>query len=51
MAHELGLQVIAEGVEHQDQLDFLREHRCDAIQGFLFSKPMELDELLRRLRF
>jgi len=50
MGHELGLQVIAEGVEHQDQLEFLREHHCDAIQGFLFSKPMELDDLLRRLR-
>ena len=51
MARELGLQVIAEGVEHQDQLEFLREHHCDAIQGFLFSKPMELDDLLERLRF
>src|SRR3954452_21491305 len=50
MAHELGLQVIAEGVEHQEQLDFLREHHCDAIQGFLFSRPMELDDLLRRLQ-
>ena len=50
MAQELGLQVIAEGVEHREQLDFLREHRCDAIQGFLFSRPMELDDLLRLLR-
>ena len=44
MAHEIGLDVIAEGVERQEQLDFLRDYGCEYIQGFLFSKPMELDE-------
>jgi EAL domain-containing protein (putative c-di-GMP-specific phosphodiesterase class I) len=43
MAHSLGLSVIAEGVETQQQLDFLREHDCDEIQGFWLSQP--LDEL------
>ncbi|MBS0462113.1 MAG: EAL domain-containing protein [Proteobacteria bacterium] len=40
MAHSLGLTVIAEGVETQDQLDFLREHACDEIQGFWLSQPL-----------
>ena len=40
LAHELGLKVIAEGVENEEQLAFLREHRCEFIQGFLFSEPM-----------
>ena len=42
LAHELGLQVIAEGVEHREQLEFLRDEGCEAVQGFLFSRPMEV---------
>jgi EAL domain-containing protein (putative c-di-GMP-specific phosphodiesterase class I) len=41
MAHSLGLSVIAEGVETQQQLDFLREHDCDEIQGFWLSQPLD----------
>jgi len=41
MAHTLRLVVVAEGVETEDQLAFLRHHRCDEIQGFLFSPPVE----------
>ncbi len=46
LAHNLGLGVIAEGVETEDQLEFLRRHRCDTYQGFFFSRP--LPELLVR---
>ena len=41
MAHSLGLSVIAEGVETQQQLDFLRERDCDEIQGFWLSQPLD----------
>jgi diguanylate cyclase (GGDEF)-like protein/PAS domain S-box-containing protein len=40
MAHGLGLQVVAEGVETQVQLDFLSDHRCDEIQGYLISPAL-----------
>ena len=41
MAHSLELKVVAEGVETLGQLDFLRSHACDRLQGFLFSRPLE----------
>ncbi len=44
VAHLLGMKVLAEGVETEEQRDFLREAGCDLLQGFLFSKPVKLDE-------
>lgn len=46
MAHSLGLRVLAEGVETRDQLDFLREHGCEEVQGFLLSRPLSADQFL-----
>jgi diguanylate cyclase (GGDEF)-like protein/PAS domain S-box-containing protein len=40
LGHTLGLSVVAEGVETAEQLSFLRAHRCDIGQGYLFAKPM-----------
>ncbi|MEM7081968.1 MAG: EAL domain-containing protein [Pseudomonadota bacterium] len=51
MAHKLNLQVVAEGVECETQVDYLREHRCEQVQGFLFSKaipPNEFEALVHR---
>jgi EAL domain-containing protein (putative c-di-GMP-specific phosphodiesterase class I) len=45
MAHSLDLEVVAEGVETQEQLSFLQMHRCDLIQGFFFSAPLSVDEM------
>lgn len=41
MAHIMDMKVIAEGVENEDQLAFLRKHGCDIGQGYLFSKPLD----------
>jgi len=49
LAHELEMKVIAEGVEHDDQLKMLADCGCDYIQGFLFSKPMPVEEFEREL--
>lgn len=48
MARQLGLTVIAEGVETKEQLEFLRSQECDQIQGFLFSKPVSAADYERR---
>ncbi|MBM4202262.1 MAG: EAL domain-containing protein, partial [Gammaproteobacteria bacterium] len=48
MAHRLGLQAVAEGVESEAQLDFLRSEGCDAYQGYLCSAPLPPDEFERR---
>jgi EAL domain-containing protein (putative c-di-GMP-specific phosphodiesterase class I) len=50
MAKSLNLKVIAEGVEDQAQMTFLRAHHCDEIQGYYFSKPLMADELADKLR-
>jgi len=45
LGHKLNLKVIAEGVETEQQLGFLRENDCDEMQGFHFSKPVSSDEI------
>ena len=50
MAKSLNLKVIAEGVEDEAQMSFLRAHHCDEIQGYYFSKPLLADEFAAKLR-
>jgi diguanylate cyclase (GGDEF)-like protein len=49
MAHSLRMSVVAEGVEHQNQFDLLREEGCDEFQGYYCRPPLEESELLRFL--
>jgi len=50
IAHDMKLRVIAEGVETEGQATFLRNHHCDEMQGYLFSKPVPAEEFEQLLR-
>ena len=50
MAQQLGLNVVAEGVETKEQLEFLRLHGCNQIQGYLCSKPLSAEQFAVLLR-
>jgi diguanylate cyclase (GGDEF)-like protein/PAS domain S-box-containing protein len=50
MAHSLRLKTVAEGVETREQLEFLRRHDCDEIQGYYFSPPLPIDALVAMLQ-
>lgn len=45
MAHSLNIHVIAEGVETSQQIEFLKKHNCDEVQGYYFSHPIPADEV------
>jgi EAL domain-containing protein (putative c-di-GMP-specific phosphodiesterase class I) len=49
MAHSLNIKTIAEGVETQEQLDFLRSKDCDRYQGFFFSEAVSAEDLEKLL--
>lgn len=50
LGHNLGLKVVAEGVETEQQLAFLRENGCDELQGYLFGEPVCAEEFAKMLR-
>ncbi len=49
MAHKLGHFVVVEGIEHEKQLEYLRENDCDKIQGYLMSKPLDKEDAIELL--
>ncbi len=49
LAHSLSLEVVAEGVETFEQIEFLREHGCDQVQGYFFSPPLPVAEFEKML--
>ena len=51
MAHSLGMQVCAVGVENQQQLDYLKERKCDLVQGYMFSSAVSAGEVSQKLVF
>ena len=50
LAHNLNLKVVAEGVETREELEFLKAHNCDIIQGYYFAKPIPLHEFAAFLK-
>ncbi|QJR79862.1 EAL domain-containing protein [Alteromonas pelagimontana] len=50
IAHNLGLKVVAEGVEHEKQLTILRRYECEMLQGYLYSKPLNAERFEKLLR-
>jgi EAL domain-containing protein (putative c-di-GMP-specific phosphodiesterase class I) len=50
MAHKLGYCAIAEGVECESQLQYLKDNNCDKIQGYLIGKPLDEKETLELLK-
>jgi diguanylate cyclase (GGDEF)-like protein/PAS domain S-box-containing protein len=49
LAHNMSLNVVAEGVEYQNQADWLRERGCDQVQGFFYAKPMSAEQIEQHL--
>ena len=49
LAHNLGIEVVAEGVETEEQLSFLKNHRCNFAQGYLISRPIPVSDLEKAL--
>lgn len=48
LAKRLGMSIVAEGIETREQVDFLKEQKCDLIQGYYFAKPMPVEEFEKK---
>ena len=49
LVHQIGISVVAEGIENEIQLEYLKNHECDLIQGFLWGKPLNDEEVIKLL--
>lgn len=47
LAHKLGMNVVAEGIEEEEQLEKLRNSGCDMVQGYIYSKPLPGEEFIQ----
>jgi EAL domain-containing protein (putative c-di-GMP-specific phosphodiesterase class I) len=50
ISRKLGHCIIAEGVEHEEQLNYLKENNCDRIQGYIISEPLDEEEAIEFLK-
>lgn len=50
MAKQLGLEIVAEGVEHQEEADLLTKEGCDYLQGYLYSPPVPIEQLMEMIK-
>lgn len=50
LAHNIGLHVVAEGVEHQEQFELLQSYKCELLQGYFISKPVNYEEIIRTIQ-
>ena len=50
LAHNIGLHVVAEGVEHQEQFEMLQSYKCELLQGYFISKPVNYEEIIRTIQ-
>jgi EAL domain-containing protein (putative c-di-GMP-specific phosphodiesterase class I) len=50
MANEMNLEVVAEGVETDQQLEFLKQNNCQYFQGFIFSKPQSIENVTKKFK-
>lgn len=50
LSHDLGMKVVSEGIEQETQRDFLLAHKCDIVQGYLYSKPMPHCDYIKYLK-
>lgn len=49
LAHALNLEVVAEGVEELNELEILKDHACKYVQGYYFSKPLNVTDFTKKL--
>jgi EAL domain-containing protein (putative c-di-GMP-specific phosphodiesterase class I) len=50
LGRRMGINVLAEGVETHEQMEYLKQHGCNLIQGYYFSRPVAPEEFIRLLR-
>jgi len=50
LTHALGLKLVAEGVETEQQLAYLRQRHCDLVQGYLFSRPLPAQQVVEYIK-